>query len=68
MTDIPHPCLLAGRLSLPLKGLCCNMKNAAFRKGERRSGGKDLDLPARSRFGEGRAATFNRLDSGSPII
>jgi len=35
-------------------------------KRERRSGGKDLDLPARSRFGEGRAATFNRSDLDVP--
>jgi len=30
-------------------------KKDSSEKGERRSGGKDLDLPARSRFGEGRA-------------
>jgi len=34
------------------------MKNRFFEKGERRSGGKDLDLPARSRSGEGRALTL----------
>jgi len=44
------------------------MKIRLFAKEERRSGGKDLDLPARSPAlrDEGRAATFNRLDSGSP--
>jgi len=40
------------------------MKIRLSGKGERRSGEKDLDLPARSRFGEGRAATFNRFNSG----
>jgi hypothetical protein len=48
--------------------LCQNMKIRLFGKGERRSGGKDLDLPARSRFGEGRAATFDRLDSALPTL
>jgi hypothetical protein len=37
-------------------------------KAERRSGGKDLDLPARSRFGEGRAATFSRSHSDVPGV
>jgi hypothetical protein len=37
-------------------------------EGERRSGGKDLDLPARSRFGEGRAVTFSRSDSDVPGV
>jgi len=29
---------------------------------------KDLDLPARSRFGEGRAVTFSRSDSAAPSV
>jgi len=29
---------------------------------------KDLDLPARSRFGEGRAVTFSRSDSDVPEV
>jgi hypothetical protein len=34
------------------------MKKQTLWNGERRLSEKDLDLPARSRFGEGRAATF----------
>jgi hypothetical protein len=55
-------------ISSPLQRLCRNIKKAAFGKGERRSGGKGLDLPARSRFGEGRAVTFSRSNSGVPSI
>jgi hypothetical protein len=54
-------------------------KNRQFERAERRSGGKDLGLPARSRsrlpknlfgeqVGEGRAVTFRRSDSGVPNV
>ena len=36
--------------------------------GERRSGEKDLDLPARSRSGEGRVVTLSRSDSDVPRV
>jgi hypothetical protein len=51
------------------KRLCRNMKKPIFRKrGEGRSGDKDIDLPARSRSGEGRAVTFSRSDSDVPRV
>jgi hypothetical protein len=43
-------------------------KRRPFEKGEERSGGKGLDLPARSRSGGGRAVTFSRLDSSVPSL
>jgi len=48
---------------LPFETVSQYEKTDFSEKGERRSGGKDLDLPARSRSGEGRAVTF-RSDSG----
>jgi hypothetical protein len=61
---------LIGPLTLPLPAETVSQyeKNDFSEKGERRSSGKDLDLPARSRFGEGRAVTFSRLDSDVPEV
>jgi len=53
---------------LPQETLSQYEKTDFSGKGERRSGGKDLDLPARSRSGEGRAVTFSRPDSDVPGV
>jgi hypothetical protein len=65
----PRYCLPTGRDPAYPAGPVSQYKETdLLEDGERRSGEKDLDLPARSRSGEGRAVTFSRSDSDVPRV
>src|SRR4030042_6766412 len=53
---------------LPIEAVSQHKETDLLEDGERRLGEKDLDLPARSRSGEGRARTFSRSDSDGPRV